>query len=254
MRLKLEAISFEYRSLFAKTTVIDGLSWELDPGVTGMLGPNGCGKTTLMRLIDRSLRESSGDITVDGAHVQTDSEVRHFRRQLGILPQDPSFVPWMTVAGTLEYLAWVHQISRESLGRVVSESLESVDLLAHASKPVRSLSGGQKRRLAFACATLGRPRLLLLDEPTAGLDPSARLVIRDLIHEQGRNATVLLSTHLLEDVAHLCPLVGILKDGKIAYSGSFSALEKTIEPVEGSTGSAFEQAYGRIIADAGRLD
>lgn len=254
MRLKLEQISFKYRSLFAKTTVIDNLSWKLDPGITGVLGPNGSGKTTLMRLIDRSLRESSGDITVDGAQVRTDSEVRHFRRQLGILPQNPSFVPWMTAAGTLEYLAWVYQIRRETLGHIVSSSLESVDLLAHASKPVRKLSGGQKQRLAFACATLGRPRLLLLDEPTAGLDPTARLIIRELIHKQGEHATVLLSTHLLEDVAHLCPRVGILKDGQIAYSGSFSALEKTIEPVEGSTGSAFEQAYGRIIADAGRRD
>lgn len=254
MRLKIDAVSFGYRAAFAKTTVINDLSWELGPGVTGLIGPNGSGKTTLMRIIDRSLRESSGKITADGIDVKTDAEVRRFRRRLGILPQDPQFVPWMTVEGTLEYLAWVHQISRDELRNTVSETLERVDLLDYSSKPVRSLSGGQKRRLAFACATLGNPHLLLLDEPTAGLDPSARLAIRELIHDQGRQATVLLSTHLLEDVAHLCPNIGILKDGHIAYDGPYSELEKKIGPVEGSTGTAFEHAYGRIVDEAGRLD
>lgn len=125
--------------------------------------------------------------------------------------------------------------------------------MEQATQPVRSLSGGQQRRLAFACATLGEPSLLLLDEPTAGLDPSARLAIRELIHRQGQSSTVLISTHLLEDVAHLCPQLGIMRDGRIAYSGPYDAIAKRIHAQDGSIGSAFEQAYERIIHDAGEV-
>lgn len=106
MHLEIQDVSFSYRSLAGATKpVITNLTWDIDTGITGLLGPNGCGKTTLMRIIDRSLRESSGEIRANGIRVKTNSQVAKFRRGLGIMPQNPDFVPWMTVEGTLEYLA-----------------------------------------------------------------------------------------------------------------------------------------------------
>ncbi|WP_070433691.1 ABC transporter ATP-binding protein [Corynebacterium sp. HMSC28B08] len=252
MHVQLNDVSFEYRNLFRKIPIIKNLSWELSPGVTGLLGPNGSGKTTLMRLIDRSLRESQGSILADGEEVRTGSRLRAYRRRLGIMPQDPTFVPWMTVTDTLEYLAWVHHIEKAARDKEVAQALEKVDLVPHGKKPVRALSGGQKRRLAFACATLGNPDLLLLDEPTAGLDPSARIAMRNLIRDEGKHATVLLSTHLIEDISRISTGVGILKEGQIAFSGPLTELERSLDFAEGHVESAFEQAYEQIIDNAGR--
>lgn len=165
MRITLQGITFGYRFYFQRITVLNDLDWELGTGITGLIGPNGAGKTTLMKILDQSLRASSGEMLVDGTQLIAMSDVKRYRRSIGIMPQDPSFVPWMSVYATLEYLAWVHQIKPQRRQQVVSELLERVGLESMRKKPVHSLSGGQKRRLAIACSIVGEPELLLLTSP-----------------------------------------------------------------------------------------
>lgn len=175
------------------------------------------------------------------------------RREPGFVPQRFSLAGELTVVDTVAYTAWVHGLDRRECGRAALRALASVDLSELADRPTRTLSGGQHQRVGIAAALAHDPRVLILDEPTAGLDPGQRLRVREVVAGLGEDRTVLVSTHLIEDVAHLRSRVGVLAGGRIEFHGTFSELEALIEDTsEGSPyGSGFERAYDRLIERVG---
>ncbi|WP_214410311.1 ATP-binding cassette domain-containing protein [Sphaerisporangium fuscum] len=211
-----------------RTTVLDRVDLDIGPGVTGLLGPNGAGKTTLLRCLATTLAPDSGHITaldLDPAHHDQRTALR---RRLGYLPQDPGFYPHFTLFEVLDYVAILKELTdRTTRHREVRRVLTEVDLTPRARTKVRKLSGGMKQRLALAQALLADPDLLVLDEPTVGLDPEQRMRFRALISRLGETRTVLLSTHQTEDVAALCERVIVMATGKVVFTGTPDELTAT---------------------------
>ncbi len=210
---------------FGRSPALSDISVALGSGVTGLLGPNGAGKTTLLRILATVLAPSRGTISVLG-HDPADPVARTaVRRCLGYLPQEIGFPSGFTVFGFVDYLAVLKEHSAsEARHAEVRRVLELVDLASLSTKKIRALSGGQRRRLALAQALLGAPSLLLLDEPTTGLDPEQRVALRSVLAEVARTCTVVLSTHQTEDVAALCERVVILDAGRVCFDGDVPEL------------------------------
>lgn len=203
------------------TRVLDGLDLDLRPGVTGLLGPNGAGKSTLMRCLATTQAPRSGEIRALGLNPADRTQRTELRRRLGYLPQDPGFYPHFTVFELVDYVAILKELTaRTERHRQVRAVLADVGLTDRATTRVSKLSGGMKQRLAFAQALLADPELLILDEPTVGLDPEQRMRFRTLISRLGESRTVLLSTHQTEDVAALCERVVVLFAGRVRFDGS----------------------------------
>ena len=250
MRVTLEGLDFGYRG---RKKVLNDLTWTLEPGVTGLLGPNGAGKTTLLSLIVTLLPVRGGRLFIGEHDLSTTAGRSRARRTLGFVPQRFSLAGELTVADTVAYAAWVHGLERRECGPAALRALESVDLSALADQRTHTLSGGQRQRVGIASALAHDPRVLVLDEPTAGLDPGQRLRVREVVAELGQDRTVLVSTHLIEDVAHLCSRVGVLAGGRIEFHGTFPELKALIEDSSAGSpyGSEFERAYDRLIERVG---
>ncbi len=202
---------------------------DLAVGVIGVLGPNGAGKTTLLRLLATALTPTTGTISVAG-HDATGSlaERTQARRRLGYLPQEVAFPRRMTAFAFLDYVAVLKEWSRTGPRHAeVRRVLQLVDLADRSQTKVHALSGGQRRRLAIAQALMGDPALVVLDEPTTGLDPEQRASLRGLLSEQARYGAVLLATHQTEDVAALCDRVIVLADGRVCFDGTVVDLVAT---------------------------
>ncbi|WP_017587846.1 ABC transporter ATP-binding protein [Nocardiopsis ganjiahuensis] len=250
MRVTAEGLDFGYRN---RRKVLDGLTWTVEPGVTGLLGPNGAGKTTLLSLIVTLLPVRGGRLLIGEHDLSTGTGRSRARHELGFVPQRFSLTGELTVAETVAYAAWTHGLDRRECGEAARRALESVDLAGLADRRTRTLSGGQRQRVGIAAALAHDPRVLILDEPTAGLDPGQRLRVREVVAGLGADRTVLISTHLIEDVAHLCTRIGVLAGGRIEFQGTFPELEALIDDVPGASayGSGFERAYDRLIARVG---
>jgi ABC-2 type transport system ATP-binding protein len=201
----------------------------LEVGVIGLLGPNGAGKTTLLRLLATAMPPTAGRITVAGHEVTGSlSERTAARRRLGYLPQEVEFPRRMTCFDFLDYIAVLKEWKQRSARHAeVLRVLRLVDLEDSRSKRVTALSGGQRRRLALAQALIGDSELVILDEPTTGLDPEQRASLRKLLSANAGTRTVLLSTHQTEDVSALCDRVIILDAGRIHFDGTVAALVST---------------------------
>ncbi len=255
MRVTAEGLDFDYRSWGSRgrKKVLDALTWTVEPGVTGLLGPNGAGKTTLLSLIVTLLPVRGGRLLIGEHDLATGTGRSRARRELGFVPQRFSLAGELTVADTVAYAAWAHGLDRRVCGEAALRALESVDLAGLADQRTRSLSGGQRQRVGIAAALAHDPRVLILDEPTAGLDPGQRLRVREVVARLGEDRTVLISTHLIEDIAHLCSRIGVLAGGRIEFQGTFPELEALIDDTSGSSayGSGFERAYDRLIARVG---
>ena len=211
---------------YGSTVALRPTSLRLGPGVVGLLGPNGAGKTTLLRMLATALPPSGGRIRV-GGHLATGSlaERTAARRLIGYLPQEVTLPRGMTAFAFVDYIAvlkeWDVAATRH---REVDRVLDLVGLGDRRTRPVRKLSGGQRRRLAIAQALVGDPALVVLDEPTTGLDPDQRASLRDVLSARAHEATVLLSTHQTEDVAALCDRVIVLIGGAVLFDGSVADL------------------------------
>ncbi|RJL35520.1 ABC transporter ATP-binding protein [Bailinhaonella thermotolerans] len=206
---------------YGRNLVLDGLTLEFGRGVTGLLGPNGAGKTTLLRSLATTLAPDGGEVRALGLDPADRGQRTDLRRRLGYLPQDPGFYPHFTLFELIEYVAILKEMTdRRERHREVRRVLEEVGLSDRAKTKVRKLSGGMKQRLALAQALLGEPDLLILDEPTVGLDPEQRMRFRALVSRLGENRTVLLSTHQTEDVAALCERVIVMKGGRAVFQGT----------------------------------
>ena len=218
MELKITDLTKE----FSGTRAVDSVNETLGRGVYGLLGVNGAGKTTLMRMLTTLLQPTSGSVFWDGEDIFA-MEGR-FRNLLGYLPQDFGFYPNFTVGEYLLYIASIKGLRPAVARQRVKELLAQVGLSKARNKKMKNLSGGMKRRAGIAQAMLNDPKLLILDEPTAGLDPNERIRFRNLISELAEERVVLLSTHIVSDVEYIAGKILLMKDGRIAVSGTAQEL------------------------------
>jgi ABC-2 type transport system ATP-binding protein len=217
---------------FGRVRALDGATMRASSGVTGLLGPNGAGKTTLLRVLATVLAPEHGRVRLLGLDPADAAERVEIRRRLGYLPQEPGYSRTFTAFELVDYVAVLKEMTdRRARHDEVRRVLELVDLTDVAGRKVKALSGGMRRRLGLAQALLRDPELVVLDEPTVGLDPEQRLRFRDLISRAGEDRTVVLSTHQTEDVAALCEHVIVVDRGRVLFAGSVPQL---IEAAEGS--------------------
>jgi ABC-2 type transport system ATP-binding protein len=210
---------------FGSTVALDDVAVAFAPGISGLLGPNGAGKTTMLRILATVLNADDGRIDVLGADPSTAEGRLRIRRRLGYLPQEPGFHRSFTAFDFVDYVAILKEWGdRRERHDEVRRVLAAVGLEDVMHRRIRQLSGGMRRRVGIAQTLIGRPALLILDEPTAGLDPEQRLRFRELLGTEAAGATVLLSTHQTDDVAALCHHVIVLLEGRIRFTGSPTAL------------------------------
>ncbi|MEJ3744920.1 ATP-binding cassette domain-containing protein [Actinomycetes bacterium KLBMP 9797] len=210
---------------YGRTQALAGVTFTLSGGVTGLLGPNGAGKTTLLRIVATALVPDDGELAVFDADPRTGAGRLAARRRLGYLPQDPGFHPGFTAFEFVDYVAILKELTdRRDRHEQVRAVLDAVGLRDQRGKKIRALSGGMRQRVALAAALVGDPELLILDEPTVGLDPEQRLRFREIIAELGEGRAVLLSTHQTEEVMALCQRVIVLDRGAVRFEGAPSEL------------------------------
>lgn len=211
MELVIDRVTKQYQNKIA----VDRISLKLHKGVYGLLGANGAGKTTLMRMLCGILRPTGGTITLDGMDVSEEN----YRAALGYLPQDFGYYPEFTGLDFLLYMAALKGLNKEQAKRKAAELLKLVALEDVAKKKIKTYSGGMKQRIGIAQALLNAPEVLILDEPTAGLDPKERVRFRNLIAELGKDSIVLLSTHIVSDIEHIADEILMMKGGQLIYQG-----------------------------------
>jgi ABC-2 type transport system ATP-binding protein len=224
--MTIEMTDIEKR--FGHVRALDRVTLTTGPGVTGLLGPNGAGKTTLMRMVATVLAPDGGTIRLLGRDPARADERVAIRRRLGYMPQEPGFYQRFSAFEFVDYVAILKEMTdRTARHEEVRRVLATVGLTDVAHRKVKDLSGGMRRRLALAQALLDDADLLLLDEPTAGLDPEQRLRFREVVSQLPHRPTVLLSTHQTEDIVALCERVVVLADGGVRFDGTPSALTQS---------------------------
>lgn len=223
MKLSAQNLTKNYMT---KTAVKD-FSYTFEYGIYGLLGPNGSGKSTLMRMLCDILRPSHGTITLDGENIHKMDE--RYRDLLGYLPQNFGYYPQFTVNDFLMYFATLKGYEKKEAKIRVQEVLEMVNLIEERKHKINHLSGGMKQRLGIAQALLNDPRILIVDEPTVGLDPKERLKFKSILARCAKDKIVLLSTHIVSDIESLATRILIMKEGKLYQHGS---REELIRPLE----------------------
>ncbi|MGI5500203.1 ABC transporter ATP-binding protein [Lentzea sp. CA-135723] len=231
-----------------KRNAVNGLSLSLGQGVHGLLGPNGAGKTTLIRTLATVQAPTSGTLQLLG---EKPGGFKAVRRRLGYLPQHFGYYKRFKVREFVEYLAWLKEMPAQQIPAAVHNALDRVGLTDRADDRMKSLSGGMIRRVGIAQAIVNDPEVLLLDEPTVGLDPAQRLRFRELVAELGQRSCVLISTHLVEDVAAACTDVVLVNEGELVFRGTPRDL--TNAGTDAHVGdSPIERGYSALIsANAG---
>ncbi len=233
---------------FGRQTVLDGIDLEIGRGVFGLLGPNGAGKTTLLRTLATIVGPKRGTVRLLGLNPAQAGERREIRRQLGYLPQQLGYYPNFTVFEFVEYFALLKEMPAADVRPAVVRAIERVGLADRARSKLKTLSGGMLRRVGIAQAIVNDPALLLLDEPTAGLDPEQRVNFRALLREIGERSSVIVSTHLIEDVAAACSEIALLDAGRVVFNGTPDEL--TLLGEGGAGDSPLERGYTRVLAGA----
>lgn len=221
MELVIDRVSKQYQNKIA----VDGVSVRLQKGVYGLLGTNGAGKTTLMRMVCGILKPTSGRISLNGMDVSEEA----YRAVLGYLPQDFGYYPEFSGMDFLLYMAALKGMGKAQAKRRVQELFCLVSLEEVSKKKIKTYSGGMKQRLGIAQALLNQPKLLVLDEPTAGLDPKERVRFRNLIAEAGKESIVLLSTHIVSDIEQIADKVLMMKDGQLMFEEKWDESRGSLE-------------------------
>lgn len=211
---------------YGKKQALRDVELSIGQGMFGLLGRNGAGKTTLMKTLAALLQKQSGEITVCGVPIEN---AREIRKIIGYLPQEFSMYPSMSVGEAMDYLAILSGLGKRDRKDTIQALLEKVNLTEHRHKKVRALSGGMKRRLGIAQALLNNPRVLIVDEPTAGLDPEERVRFRNLLSELAEERIVILSTHIVGDIEATCEDIAILDEGRLLYNGTVEGLLATAQ-------------------------
>jgi len=223
MELLLDRLTKQYGSKIA----VDCVSATLKPGVYGLLGANGAGKTTLMRMLCAILESTSGEVLLNGKEIT--SLGADYRNVLGYLPQDFGYYPNYTAMEFLMYVAALKGIPKDMAKKRANELLEVVGLSNVANKKVKTFSGGMKQRVGIAQALLNNPGILILDEPTAGLDPKERVRFRNIISSLGKNRIVLLSTHIVSDIEYIADCILMMKNGELIRQGTENEMNADVQ-------------------------
>ncbi|MGX2993933.1 ATP-binding cassette domain-containing protein [Streptomyces sp. JNUCC 64] len=241
----VEGATVRYRTVVA----LDGVHAEFHPGTTALLGPNGAGKTTLLSLLSTARQPDEGAVTLLGTPVHGRAGVRGVREHIGVLPQSFGYYPRYTVREFTEYAAWLRRVPRAVRAERVREALDLVELERYADRRMGALSGGMLRRAGIAQAVVNRPALVLLDEPTVGLDPVQRIGFRTLIRTLGERSAVVMSTHLAEDAAQVCDRIHVMLEGRMRFTGTAAELCARAGGHDGTTldGSAVESGYLAVV-------
>lgn len=221
MKLIADKLSKQYKNKIA----VDRISVEFTKGVYGLLGANGAGKTTFMRMLCGILAPTSGTVTFDGI----DSGEEEYRNILGYLPQDFGYYPSFTAWDFLMYMSTLKGFDKKSAQERIKELLDFVSLSDVAKKKIKTYSGGMKQRLGIAQALLNHPKILVMDEPTAGLDPKERVRFRNVIEDAGKESIVILSTHIVSDVEHIADYILMMKEGSLVFNAPRSEIKGGLE-------------------------
>lgn len=252
MHIQIENLSRRYgRSRLA----LDEVTTEFAGGMTGLLGDNGAGKSTLIRILAGTLPATSGRVLVDGVPVTSTADRRAVKSRLGYLPQDFTPYPTLTAFEFLDYVGVLKGMTSASTRRAsANRLLDAVGLGAESERRLGGFSGGMRRRVGIAQALMGDPDLVIVDEPTAGLDPQERVRFRSILATLEGRRTVILSTHILDDVAQTCPFVCVLASGSVNYSGPTAGL---VDHAEGRTWRCITDGPpppGMVISNASAVD
>lgn len=211
---------------YGKKTALDNVNLTIEQGMFGLLGPNGAGKTTLMKILTTLLMPTEGEVTICDTNLSNKKEIR---KLIGYLPQEFSMYSGMSAYEALDYLATLSGLSKSERKAKVPELLEKVNLSDASKVKVKAMSGGMKRRLGIAQALIHNPKVVIVDEPTAGLDPEERVRFRNLLSEIAQEKIVILSTHIVGDVEATCEKIAILNQGRISFNGTLSDLLREVE-------------------------
>ncbi|MCR4679605.1 MAG: ABC transporter ATP-binding protein [Lachnospiraceae bacterium] len=224
MSITIENVSKRFKENIA----LDNVSLEIGEGIYGLLGENGAGKTTLMRILTTLLDPTEGSVTICGQKLCAGNR-EEIKKLIGYLPQELGLYPSLTVVETLEYLGGLCGLTKEERKERISMLLEQTNMYEHRNKKNRQLSGGMKRRVGLMQAMLTDPKVLIVDEPTTGLDPEERIRIRNLLSDFSKGRMIIFSTHVVEDLTATCFRLGVLKKGHVMYQGSLTDMMKAAE-------------------------
>ncbi len=234
---------------FGRSRAVAGVTLRTGTGVFGLLGPNGAGKTSLLRMLATVIPPTSGTLRLLGRDPGAYGQRREIRRRLGYLPQNLGYYPGFTVVEFVEYFALLKEMPPGQVPAAVATAVERVGLGDKARAKLRTLSGGMLRRAGIAQAIVNEPELLLLDEPTAGLDPEQRVEFRTMLRDLGERATVIVSTHLVEDVGAACGQVALMHEGRLAFHGTPGELVALGEG-HGTGDAPLERGYSAVLKEA----
>lgn len=244
MELRCDNVSYRY----GRHHALDGVNVTFRTGMTGILGPNGAGKSTFLGILATVLKpKEGGSVTLDGRSLHG-GERDELRRQIGFLPQRFDLMRWSSVRRNVAYAAWCQGVPRDECDVAAQAAIATVDLSSVVDRRVSALSGGQQQRVGIACAIAHEPTVVLLDEPTAGLDPAQRVQIRSYLARIAESAIVVLSTHIVEDLAQLASEVVVLEAGRTVYTGSVHSLSQlgSSTPTQGR--SELEAGYVNVLS------
>jgi ABC-2 type transport system ATP-binding protein len=238
-------------------TAVDDVGFKIEPGeVVGLLGHNGAGKTTIMKMITGYLEPTSGTIRIDDLEIGRDT--RAIQQRIGYLPENCPVWPEMTVIDYLDYEAGLHGVPTDRRAKAVASAIRRTALDDHATQPIQTLSRGYRQRVGVAQAILHEPDIIILDEPTSGLDPTQIRHMRDLIGELARSATVMVSTHILQEVQAVCERVLIMRVGRLVVDSRIEDLQQSgglLVTVDGDARAVFEAVPQiKAVADCPRVN
>lgn len=225
MKIEIKNLSKKY--LKSKKKSLDNVDMLIPEGIFGLLGENGAGKTTLLKTLATVIPVQDGGINVDGYDIT--KNIEKIRKHIGYLPQNFDFFEDLNVYEMLDYIALLKNVKAEKREHEIKLLLEQFNLQDKIYSKIKTLSGGMKQRLAIAQTLLGDSQLVILDEPTVGLDPNERLRFRNIINQKSNERTIIISTHIISDISMLCNNIGIMKNGKIIYCGSIDDLLELVE-------------------------
>ena len=220
MTISINNLTVEFKN---GTRALDDVTLQIENGIFGLLGENGAGKTTLMRVLTTLLPHTKGDIKYDNCVLNTQNYLK-IQKDIGYLPQELNLYPQLRVREALEYMGRLSGLTKNECQKRIDQYLECTNMAEHQKKRIGQLSGGMRRRVGLIQAMMSDPKVLIVDEPTTGLDPEERIRIRNLLVEFAKDRIVIFSTHVVEDISSTCKNLAIMKKGKVIYFGNVADL------------------------------
>jgi ABC-type multidrug transport system ATPase subunit len=242
----IEARHVAYRYHRRRWGLVDA-NFAVDGSAVGVLGPNGAGKSTLLSLLTGARMPTSGSLSLNDLHVDDPAQRRQLQAGMGFVPQSLSVYPHYTVEDFLTYVAWLRRVPSADLSGNIRDSLGATDLSDLRDRKIRTLSGGMRQRVILAQALVNRPSVVVLDEPTIGLDPEQRAHFVGKIAELRDRTRIVLATHLVEDVAALCDQIVVLAEGNVAFHGSTDEFVAQAGPTVGADAAGINAAYLAVL-------